>query len=274
MTNHLPDHPFKAIGYIRVSTDRQNDGDQALERQADIVRRFAREKGMDLVSIYEDVGSAYDIHTLNRRPGLQDATRRAVRENACLIVPEPTRLFRNEQVAQKWLQDSPVPVGSVRDGGLLKEMQLLDAIRRGEEVARHIQAATSDALGQQRGLGKALGSNVDKAAATKASAKARASRSDLLVSEIAHVLLEDPAYRSLPHRAFADLLNRRGILTGWQRPWTEAGVRRQRYLAEELIAEREQIEKGEHEAGPVLEPQDEIPEDDHEMRTLKHYGMF
>ena len=79
--------------------------------------------------------------------------------------------------------------------------------------------------------------------AAEVSAKARILKSDDIIYKIALVLKSDQAYRELPHRAFAELLNRQGILTGWQRPWTENGVKRSRYRAEGLIQEWEELEQ-------------------------------
>lgn len=83
---------------------------------------------------------------------------------------------------------------------------------------------------------------VNRRAANEASVKSRRAKSDEVTEAIAAVLLSDPAYRDLSHRALADLLNRRDIRTGWGREWTEAGLRRQRVAAEKLIREREALE--------------------------------
>lgn len=265
--NALTDPPKTAIGYIRVSTEMQARDDRALERQADLIRKFVAERGIRLLSICEDVGSGADAYTLSRRPGLLDASRRAASEDGtCLIVAEPSRLFRNVAAAEQWLQSYKVPIISVHDGGVLTEKQFLDAVRHGEEVAQRIRKGTSAALETHRASGEVIGPTGDKRLANKASVKARAARSDGIVDMIAHVLLEDPAYRALPHQALADLLNRRNVLSGWGRPWTTAGVRRARYEAEKRIREREELD---------LEDDDTMPMDeDAVMRKLPTFGMF
>ena len=45
MTN-LTDHPTNAIGYIRLSTKMQADGDHALKRQAEKLRQCCQERGL------------------------------------------------------------------------------------------------------------------------------------------------------------------------------------------------------------------------------------
>lgn len=244
MNNNLKTlKPYRnAVGYIRTSTEKQNEGDYALRRQAERIRESCAKAGLDLVSIYEDVCSAVDPYSLVRRSGLQDATSRAVQENAVLVVPNATRLFRNVEAARQWLKTVDWPVFSVRDNRIMSRQELLDAIAKGEQNAKKLRRATSEALVQKRSQGAKLGSPGNKAAATKASARSRHLRSDETVDEMVRIMLEEPAFCELPHHAFADLLNRKGILSGQNRPWTAAGVKRQRNLAKKRIDEQAELE--------------------------------
>lgn len=275
------DLPSTSVGYIRVSTEKQNDGDHALEKQAEKIRRFCAERGMKLVGIYEDIGSAADAHSLSRRSGLQNALALARDEGACLLVPEPTRLSRNVEAATQWVKSVDVPVVSVREGSVLSQTALLDAVRAGESAVRKVRIATSKALGRIRSAGQPLGSPADKSLANKASALARAQRSDAIVDVIALILLEDLAYRDLTHRALADLLNRRKVLTGWLRPWTPAGVKRSRGLAERRIAEWQELEDDvdsvDLPAKPLLcspSASASVSKDDEKMRNLPTWAKF
>ena len=47
----------KAIGYIRVSTNRQADNGYGLEAQRDQIQRYLREQGLELVALIPDVMS-------------------------------------------------------------------------------------------------------------------------------------------------------------------------------------------------------------------------
>lgn len=275
--------PLTAIGYIRVSTEKQNGGDHALERQAEKIRRFCADRGVKLTAIYEDICSAVDDFSIERRPSLADAVKRATREGACLIVPEPTRLFRNVQVAERWLQVGTVPIFSVQDNMVLSRSELLASIAAGEKVARATREGTVKALDNMRSAGANLGSKADRTAANAASKRSRALRSYGIVDTIARILLEDPAYRDLSHRSFADLLNRRNVLTGWSRPWTAAGVKRQRVLAEQRILEWIDLDAIEISDEALLAPPAEsrptpafAPDQDSEqdMMDLPTFGMF
>lgn len=279
--------PASAIGYIRVSTAKQNEGDHALEAQAERIRRHSAEHGITLIAIYEDTGSAAGPYSLERRPSLDEAVRWAEREHTCLIVPEPTRLFRNMAVARDWLNTVTVPVYSVRHGRILTEEEFLEAVREGEEMARATREGTVRALDGKKRSGAALGSKGDRTAANKASALARGQRSDGITDTIARILLEDEAYRALSHQALADLLNRRKVLTGWGRPWTRDGVKRHRKeagervrewaeLDREVLSAFEPVDEGEtkgmatFDANAVSEPED----DEAAMRKLPVFGMF
>jgi|GEM_PF-2276228 len=282
-TPDLTDLPLAAVGYTRVSTEKQNVGDHALEKQAEKIRRFCAERGMKLAAIYEDVGSAVGVHSLNRRTGLQDAEAYAQREGVCLIVTEPTRLFRNAEVATKWLNDLTVPVVSVADGVVLSNSAILNAVKVGEGDVSQKSAATSKALERKSLSGQRLGSPADKSAANKASALARLQRSDGIIDTIAFILLEDPAYGDLSHDAFAGLLNRRNVLTGWSRAWTPAGVKRSRGLAEKRVLEWQGFENETDVDNPLAHSLDgaqshpaPAPELDEVamMERLPNFGMF
>lgn len=279
--------PASAIGYIRVSTAKQNEDDYALEAQAEKIRRLCAERGIRLIAIYEDTKSAVDPYSLERRPSLDEAVRWAERENACLMVPEPTRLFLNTEVAKRWRSSVTVPVYSVRHARILTEVELLEAVRDGEDIARATSEGTIRALDVKRKSGATLGSKGDRAAANKASALARGRRSDRITDTIARILLEDEAYLALSHQALADLLNRRKVLSGWGRPWTRDGIKRHRKDAGERIREWTELDQEllpalqivDGEAQEVISASDaavaSTPEDDEAiMRKLPTFGVF
>lgn len=283
--------PLSAIGYIRVSTEMQNQEDQALKRQAEKIRQHCADRGIKLLSLYDDTCSAVDAYSVERRPALADSIRWAAEVDACLMVPEPTRLFRNVAVASRWLKSINVPVYSVQDARILSHQELLEAVRAGQQVAKATSDGTVKGLQMKRASGAKLGSKADHTVANKASAKARKQRSDAIVDTIAHILLENEAYRDLSNRALADLLNRRKILTGWQRPWTGVGLKRHRKKAEERIEEWAELEQddlpvapppqvAQSNAAPAVDVaaattgEDAIDEDERQMRALSTYGMF
>lgn len=278
-----------AVGYIRLSTERQAEDDANFEKQAQKIRDACKRRGMNLVTIHEDTWSGVDPHGVYRRGGLQDAVKRARHEEAVLITPEPTRLFRNVEVARKFLLKNDVPVFSVRDDRILTNDELLSAIARGEQAAKNIRGGTSKALASK---GARKGTFSDDAVCKKAvtaSVKSRQQKADRIAFDIATVLMSDPAYRDLSNKALAELLNRRSILSGWNRPWTETSVRGPRKKAEALIAEQDDTDvinelvvvatnpalnaEVNHQPNKVTVPVD--PDDpEGQLRKNPIYGMF
>lgn len=271
------------IGYVRVSTEKQNLEDLALKRQSRLIKDFAAARGFDLLGIYDDVGSAAESFSSDRRGGLKAATEHATREKAAIVVTEPTRLFRDRVAAENWIGQFDGDIWSIKDQISPTREEFLESVAVGEAHAAGLRQATTSALNERRTQGRALGSPADKSKANAASARARALRSADIVAVISNILREDRVYRDLSHRALADLLNRRGVLTGWSRPWTAESIRRSRMLAEERIAENEAIET---ESAPVFMPEAPVPDTSQTnetekeaaeleaMRRLPYYSMF
>lgn len=283
--------PTRAIGYIRVSTEKQNDGDHALEQQAERVRQACIQQGFELFGIREDTRSAVGIHSLSHRPGLVEAFRLAERDGLILVVPDATRLFRNVALAKDFFGKTKVKIFSVRDGRILSRKVLLTKIAEGEKGAETIRDGTRAALASLKAAGKPTGTITAKSNASKASARVRRQKADAILERIVAVLQEDLAYRTLTHEAVADLLNRRLITSGRGLQWSETSVRSKHREAKQLLAEREQMEADldAEEAladvpgvlvqnTPALKPSlPEIPspdDDEAEMKSVTYFGMF
>jgi DNA invertase Pin-like site-specific DNA recombinase len=84
----------KAIGYLRVSTDRQADDGYGLDVQEATVRRFCRGNGLRLASLHQDVLSG--TYALADRPGLGEAIECIRSAGASVVVvPRLDRLARD-----------------------------------------------------------------------------------------------------------------------------------------------------------------------------------
>lgn len=234
------DHPLPqtVVGYIRVSTERQDTEVDGLERQAVRIRQFCRERGLICISICEDVGSAVADGNSSGRDGLMDAITLANNEGAGLLVTDLTRLDRNLLSISESLGSRRVPLVSIRNGGVVDHLTVVEHINRGAIAARNISDGTKKALKGRKEAGVVLGSPGDKTAANKASAKVRGERAAEIVFQIADIMKEDPAYIDLSVPALAKLLNRRGVRSGWGREWTPASVKRARKAALEIIQSR------------------------------------
>lgn len=282
---------IKAVGYIRVSTDLQAGDPQQLEAQAQKIRDACLERGFDLLQVYEDVCSAASAGNVSQRRGLSDACLAARDADAILVVTEPTRLFRNVSVAREFFKNSDVKVFSVRDSRVLGFKALISAVRRGEESALAIREGTKDAL--LKGV-RRYDTDLTKVRtrAAQASVRARKLKAYDVVERIAAVIAEDPVFETLTHEAMADLLNRRGILSGAGKAWTRHGVRRHHISAKEAVALQRafdaEVDQGSLPQAdialeatlPVCREQLDAPQDaealaeEEEMRALPTFGMF
>lgn len=84
---------MRALGYVRVSTDKQADNGCSLDAQTAKIRQYASLYDLELVDIVVDAGeSAKSLH----RPGLQKALQALKSGKAeCLIVVKLDRLTRS-----------------------------------------------------------------------------------------------------------------------------------------------------------------------------------
>lgn len=291
ITTKSKDSRVNAVGYIRLSTEKQAEGDIGFEKQADRIRKCCAKRGYQLQVIHEDTWSGVDPLGAVRRDGLAAAVKQARETGAILVIPEPTRLFRNVDAAKQFLKTLDVPVFSVRHGRFMKAPALLREIARGADAAQHISSGTSDALAQKKSEGVVFSTDAVRSKAARASVKSRALKSARITYDVARILLSDPAYRALSHKALADLLNRRGILSGWNIPWTQNSVRSIRKKAEALIRERAEIDANEDDdlvsdneaasVGPATAVQRQVealPEEpvdeESDMKKMPHFGMF
>lgn len=88
---------MKAIGYVRVSTDKQADGGSSLEAQRDTLTRYCESTGWTLAETFEDAGVSGRAK-LHKRPGLLDAIGELKRGDV-LVVAKRDRLSRSPMVA-------------------------------------------------------------------------------------------------------------------------------------------------------------------------------
>lgn len=246
------DKRYKAVGYIRLSTDKQAKDDNNFEKQARKIRKACDRHGLTLNGIFEDTASGADPFGAVRRGGLIDAVSRARAEGAVLVIPEPTRLFRNVKAARDFLATLDVPIFSVRDGRYMKAPALLRAIERGEASVHAIRKGTAEALTRKDAQDVGFVEESVRSLAAKKSAKVRTQKSYGIAIQIAQILRSDRAYRDLSHEAFADLLNRNRIVSGHGRPWNRDSVRDQRKKAMELVEMMEEVDNSDDDLGNVV----------------------
>lgn len=191
--------PLRAIGYIRVSTDEENDSGLGLEAQRATIEGEAARRGWDLVRIYTDTASG---RSLARRPGLEQALGGLeAGQAAALVVSKLDRLSRSTKdfatLMERAQRKGWAPV--VLDLGV-------DATTPAGELVASVMVSVAQ---WER---RAIGERTKEALAAKRAQGAKLGRPrqlpDLVRKQIARMRAE-----GLSLRTIADVLDDEGIAT-------------------------------------------------------------
>lgn len=155
----------KAVGYIRVSTDKDKQAN-SLAAQPDTIKRYAYMAGLDLVDIVRDEVSALKVPFFDRESG--KAIREMIRAGKVqhVIGAKVDRLFRDAQdglATADWLLKQGVNLHVIDTGGVINvgdpagRMMFTMLLAVAEFEPRRISQRTKEALGIMRKAGKKTG---------------------------------------------------------------------------------------------------------------------
>ncbi|MBY6003286.1 recombinase family protein [Salipiger bermudensis] len=229
-------HNKLAIGYARVSTDRQGTIGVSLEAQRIAIETFAEEAGYVLLEVYEDVASGRGEKSFHARQGLQNALKHAVCDEAEIIVWRWDRLTRHagfEKQIRDVLPDERQIV-CVEDPSSLDAASRAARHKHSEHVANEISRRTKEEMAKKRAKGAVFG-NPEIYSVQPLAVQVWSDRSETLIHKIADVLRHQSDPVSLTHKEVAKLLNDRGIRTGHSNDWTASRVRVPRAKAMKLL---------------------------------------
>ncbi len=271
----------KAIGYIRLSTGLQNKEDVSFGQQADLIRQDAQARGLTLLGIYEEVGSAASPENFQRRVALQDAIRLAKEEGAMLMVSEPTRLFRNPGDVPHWFSEVNVPVYSVSDGRILGRRALKEAARSGADVAENTRSGTREVV-KHRPSPDCAKIRAARQAGQRNSLIQRQMRSEETARQISKVVSDAEGSGRMTHQELVDLLNHLRVPTQQGKEWTTSNIRRPRAMAERLLQEDAVLEAEEFCSGastpaiqaPPSPVENLVDPDEMALRSHPLFGVF
>ncbi|MCA0921427.1 recombinase family protein [Pseudooceanicola nanhaiensis] len=219
---HDDQQPHKlAVGYVRVSTEGQQQNGISLDAQRKAIEEFAEKAGFSLIEIYEDAASGVGERNLHRRVGLQRALEHVVACDGHLLVWSWDRLSRysafEKQVAKS------LRIISVADEERISSAARAAHLKRAEALAEGISKATKKGMAQKKAEGAVFGnSEIRKVQLLGTAANARAA--EALQQQIMEVLRELGNLSSATRRTMARLLNEKGIRTLHGKPWTESRV--------------------------------------------------
>lgn len=100
MLNTMKNTKRPICGYIRVSTNMQQETGASLAAQREAIERYAERGDYELLGIWEDVESGRN----DERGGLQDALAAACKSKGILIVHNITRLGRRVLTSLEWVE--------------------------------------------------------------------------------------------------------------------------------------------------------------------------
>jgi site-specific DNA recombinase len=219
------DRPKVAVGYVRVSTKKQEDDGLSIQTQEDRIRAWATLQGYELLGIYGDGKSGKNTD----RPGFQRAIALACERKAAFVCCKFDRFARSTT-------DAIATCDQLRDGGadfvsLAESIDTTSAMGRfffrmvaslAELERERIVERTLEVLDGKRERGEALGN-------TPFGWKSTGRRGMLVVDEgeqrtLRSMLEHYKASNSLAYTVRK--LNAAGLLTRSGTPWTKTSVRR------------------------------------------------
>lgn len=226
------------VGYMRVSTAKQGEEGISLELQEDAIYRFAQNAGMTVIAVYSDVASGRGRRSIHRREGLRKALEACRTFDAMLVVWDWSRLSREESTEEELLKLLPSPgrVHSISDEVDLETARKHARFARAQQERDLISKRTKVAMGELKRSGKTFGNPMIRNVQVTGR-DAWSEKSEDIARSIADVLRSLPDWRSRTQRELADELNRRGLLTGHDLPWTASRLRGPLRRAEEMLTE-------------------------------------
>lgn len=214
------------VGYIRVSTRKQELSGLGLEAQQATIRAYVEAHGGELVNEYREVESGGK----NDRPELAKALRQCKLQGCILLIARLDRLTRNAMFLFQ-LQESDVDFVACDLPGANK-FTLRIMIVLAEQERDLIKARTKDALARAKANGKKLGhwshrTVRDTLDGNRGSAKgleAVKARADARAEELADIV-HDLRAKGLSLSKMASWLNEKGYLTARGGRWHPSTVR-------------------------------------------------
>ncbi|WP_071676031.1 recombinase family protein [Nioella nitratireducens] len=264
-----PSVPRLFIAYLRVSSDGQGESGVGLAAQLAGIKEFVKARDGQLLFIFEEVASARGANNMSRRPRLTEALKAAAQKGATLIVYDWERLTRAESDRNAITAILPADrIQSVREDELLSSLsapgRLAYAQKRGEAISR----STKEGMARKKALeGVTFGNPEIKSLQPKGTEAAR-EKALRLREAVADVLEKHGGLdHGLSNHELADILNKRGMQTGQNKPFTNRTIVGPLKGAEEILTQRLNTCSG------ATQEDENSTEEEHERRPA-YWGRF
>ena len=242
----------QALGYIRVSTDRQGEHGISLDVQRHHIESYAREAGYRIVQIYDDAHTGMGADSVKDRPGLNTALDYAKQKRCPIIVADVDRMGRHAESLHT-LIDQGILIsashGKDADRAVLKASA--DRAQRNGEL---ISERTKQALAGRKAQGVSLGNRKNLKEAQEKGKRTNQRRAALRLLDLEHLIEEIRSKGATKAREIADELNRRLIPTAQGKRWTEDNIRPvlRRIAKERRKREEEADQRSEAQRNPLF----------------------
>jgi DNA invertase Pin-like site-specific DNA recombinase len=224
----------KAIAYTRVSTTAQEESGLGLASQRSAIETYARQQGVEIVEWFSDAASARGEQSLKNRPGLQAAIAAAKANEADLLVDRIDRLSRHTETIIKIFGNEKIMVVAVSEGETDNPLVLASRAAKAQFEGDRISELTKKGLTRIKASGVRLGNPTNLNEAQRRGAAANKKRAEEKAQELAGVI-GAYGWHDLSMPKLADALNRAGIKTSRDKPWTAAALRRPFERAIEIL---------------------------------------
>lgn len=150
-----------AVGYVRVSTERQGAEGISLDAQKDAIERFAEAMGHTHVEIFEDVASGVGEKSFYARDRLRAALDLARRQDTVLIVWDWDRLSRFSQFDKqvRKIFGNTDRIICAKNGAQLRAASEAATFAHDERVANEISRRTKDGMAKKTSEGAVFGNH-------------------------------------------------------------------------------------------------------------------
>lgn len=244
-TKKLARQPVSYVGYIRVSTDRQEENGISLAGQAETLRDYVTQHQGLLLTIHADSKSAYRSGA-SSRGDLMAAIRMCQATGARLLVTGIDRLSRSLSI----MKDLDVPgleIVSVLEGRMTKK-RLKILIKAAQKQSDEASLRSKEAAARRKASGKPLGNTKNLAVAQRRGTLATIMRKDKKVNDLADFIDMHPQISAMTLAKRVDLLNTARHLNLLSEknstlvPWTRGSLRKPWKAALRCLEERRELD--------------------------------
>jgi DNA invertase Pin-like site-specific DNA recombinase len=250
----------RALGYIRVSTEEQARDGNGLMKQIARIQQEAFARGLTLIGIYEDIGSAVGSGSFYARSDLQGVISAAKREGIPIIVSKLDRLSREPKSLNGILNLDSVEIISCEPKEMRSRRSRRLTAKKAKLTAKNISEGTRRAFKERKDRGEKFGYPETLVEGRKSSIRVRKLRSAEIVDNVAIFINRTPGLVDRTAQEIAEALNKGGIKTSQGMSWHKDNIREvlrrakkliDEWNVEELVHEKEDATTG---PAPVEEP--------------------